>query len=150
MAGMAPPPQQPMFDVRGSNNQRASMVSMGSASQYMFAPPVTSAGVVAVGGGGSVVGYSMPPPATPTRPPNMISSPTSPQHQYQQQQQQPLQPSDNELFAAVKQFLSSANLMSVTKKQVREELSRMFGGVDLTPRKATLNAYIDEILAGKA
>ncbi|KAK9687246.1 hypothetical protein K7432_014857 [Basidiobolus ranarum] len=55
--------------------------------------------------------------------------------------------SDHEIMEEVRHILSSANLMSITKKQVRDELSRHFG-MDMTPKKEYINNCIDMILQG--
>ncbi|KAJ3201068.1 hypothetical protein HDU67_001631 [Dinochytrium kinnereticum] len=57
-------------------------------------------------------------------------------------------PSDEDLLREIRRILSTANLMTVTKKQVRDELSGLFG-VDLTPRKGAINQFIEEILQGR-
>ncbi|KAI9208155.1 chitin synthase-domain-containing protein [Polychytrium aggregatum] len=57
-------------------------------------------------------------------------------------------PSDEMILVEARKLLASANLMSITKKQVRDELSTIFG-VDLTPKKTTINAFIEDILQGK-
>jgi chitin synthase len=57
-------------------------------------------------------------------------------------------PSDDDLLREIRRILSTANLMTITKKQVRDELSALFG-VDLTPRKAIINHFIEEILQGR-
>ncbi|KAJ3359537.1 hypothetical protein GGF32_009183 [Allomyces javanicus] len=54
-------------------------------------------------------------------------------------------PSDAELTYEIQRILRSADLMRITKKQVREELSALFG-VDLTPRKEFINITIDATL----
>lgn len=58
------------------------------------------------------------------------------------------QPTDEDILRELKRILATANLMTITKKQTREELSALFG-VDLTPRKATINHFIEEILQGR-
>ncbi|KAJ3331041.1 hypothetical protein HDU76_004208 [Blyttiomyces sp. JEL0837] len=86
--------------------------------------------------GGSVYG----PPATGT----FYGAPTAPQSVYSNMGG----PSDQDLLREIRRILNDADLMSITKKQVREELSRLFG-VDLTSRKATINQFIEEILQGR-
>lgn len=54
-------------------------------------------------------------------------------------------PGDAEIYSAIKIILTTADLMSITKKSVRAQLSRQFG-VDMNPRKAFINESIDEIL----
>jgi len=63
----------------------------------------------------------------------------------------PLQPlasrpvSDSDLERAVQDVLRSADLNSVTKREIRRQLEGHFG-MDLTSRKAVINASIDRIL----
>ena len=54
-------------------------------------------------------------------------------------------PSDAELEQAVQNVLRGADLNTITKKAVRQRLEETFG-VDLTPRKATINSAIDRII----
>ncbi|KAF7729902.1 hypothetical protein EC973_003636 [Apophysomyces ossiformis] len=56
-------------------------------------------------------------------------------------------PSDNEILSEIKNILSTANLMSITKKQVREQLSAFFG-FDMTPKKEFINTSIEYVLQG--
>ncbi|KAI8928593.1 chitin synthase-domain-containing protein [Entophlyctis helioformis] len=72
------------------------------------------------------------------------------------QQQQPQQqyanaaggPSDEQLLAEIRRVLAAGDLMTLTKKQIRDDLSGRFG-VDLKPRKDTINRMIDEVLQGR-
>ncbi|ORY02427.1 hypothetical protein K493DRAFT_312084 [Basidiobolus meristosporus CBS 931.73] len=57
-------------------------------------------------------------------------------------------PSDEEILQEVRTILSTADLMSITKKQVRDELTHFFG-VDMTIRKEYINNCIDMILQGQ-
>ncbi|KAJ3168219.1 hypothetical protein HDU88_001658 [Geranomyces variabilis] len=57
-------------------------------------------------------------------------------------------PSDDDLLRETRRILSTANLMTVTKKQVRDDLGVVFG-TDLTSRKATINGFIEDILQGR-
>ena len=54
-------------------------------------------------------------------------------------------PSDEQLMMEVRSILEHANLMTVTKKQVREALSIKFG-VDLKRKKTVINQIIDDVL----
>ncbi|PPQ71372.1 hypothetical protein CVT26_006274 [Gymnopilus dilepis] len=54
-------------------------------------------------------------------------------------------PSDAELDLAVQDILRSADLNSITKREIRRQLEEHFG-MDLTSRKATINASIDRVL----
>jgi chitin synthase len=58
-------------------------------------------------------------------------------------------PSDANLDRAVQKILRSADLNSVTKREIRRQLETLFG-VDLTSRKATINAAIDRGLLSRA
>ncbi|EGF82537.1 hypothetical protein BATDEDRAFT_34502 [Batrachochytrium dendrobatidis JAM81] len=65
-------------------------------------------------------------------------------------QQVPVQtgPTDEQILADIRQILSSGDLMTLTKKQIRDDLGQRFG-VDLRPRKETINRMIDEVLQGR-
>ncbi|KAL0070282.1 hypothetical protein AAF712_002774 [Marasmius tenuissimus] len=56
-------------------------------------------------------------------------------------------PSDDELFTALRQYLATQDLMTVTKKTAREAIAARFPQADLTSRKDFLNKSIDSILA---
>ncbi|KAJ3070391.1 hypothetical protein HDU98_006595 [Podochytrium sp. JEL0797] len=60
----------------------------------------------------------------------------------------PQQPTDEQILVQVRQILATADLMSVTRKSVREELGRVFG-VDLGARKEYVHACIDGVLKGE-
>ncbi|KAI9184377.1 hypothetical protein H9P43_003430 [Blastocladiella emersonii ATCC 22665] len=55
-------------------------------------------------------------------------------------------PTDEEIYHEVRRILSTADLMTITKKAVRDELSALFN-VDLSPRRDFINQCINEILA---
>ncbi|KAF9398540.1 hypothetical protein BGX21_007652 [Mortierella sp. AD011] len=55
------------------------------------------------------------------------------------------QPTDDQLDKEIQNVLATADLMSITKKQVRERLIAFFG-VDLTPRKEYINEAIERVL----
>ncbi|KAF9351725.1 hypothetical protein BGX26_010331 [Mortierella sp. AD094] len=55
------------------------------------------------------------------------------------------QPTDDQLAKEIQNVLATADLMSITKKQVRERLIAFFG-VDLTPRKEYINEVIERVL----
>ncbi|RIA92287.1 Glycosyltransferase Family 2 protein [Glomus cerebriforme] len=57
-------------------------------------------------------------------------------------------PTDEELLAEIRQILQTANLMSITKKQVREQLTSVFN-MDMTSRKEFINNSIELVLQGK-
>lgn len=54
-------------------------------------------------------------------------------------------PSDEEVDRAVHEVLRNADLNSVTKREIRRQLEEYFG-MDLTSRKAVINASIDRAL----
>ena len=54
-------------------------------------------------------------------------------------------PSDLDLERAVQDVLRSADLNSVTKREIRRQLENRFG-MDLTSRKSVINASIDRVL----
>lgn len=58
-------------------------------------------------------------------------------------------PSDAEIERAVQDVLRIADLNTVTKREIRRQLEERFG-MDLTSRKATINAAIDRILLSQA
>ncbi|KAJ3089830.1 hypothetical protein HK102_005396 [Quaeritorhiza haematococci] len=57
-------------------------------------------------------------------------------------------PSDEEILAEIRHILSVVNLATVTKKQVRQELSKFFG-VDLSPKRDYITACIERVLKGE-
>ncbi|KAI8379313.1 chitin synthase-domain-containing protein [Radiomyces spectabilis] len=64
-------------------------------------------------------------------------------------QQPPMLPEDEDLEREIYRIMTNANLMTLTKKQVRDQLSVLFG-VDVTIKKGFINATIDRILANDA
>ena len=58
-------------------------------------------------------------------------------------------PSDAELGIAVQSMLNNADLNSVTKREVRHQLEEHYG-VNLSARKATINAAIDRALLNQS
>lgn len=55
-------------------------------------------------------------------------------------------PTDEEIVYQVQRILSSANMHTLTKKKVRDEISQMYG-VDLDHKKDLINSYIDHFLS---
>jgi chitin synthase len=53
-------------------------------------------------------------------------------------------PRDFELERSVQEIMQSADLNSVTKREIRRQLEELFD-MNLTSRKATINAAIDRI-----
>lgn len=60
----------------------------------------------------------------------------------------PHQPSTETLLTEIRRILSTTDLMTVTKKGVREELGRVFG-VDLRTRKEEIGRLVDGVLDGE-
>jgi chitin synthase len=58
------------------------------------------------------------------------------------------QPTDDALLAEIREILKAANLMTVTKKQIRVELEQRFG-VGLESRKAYINSATEAVLSGQ-
>ncbi|KAJ7722410.1 glycosyltransferase family 2 protein [Mycena metata] len=58
-------------------------------------------------------------------------------------------PTDGDLDRAVQDVLRNADLNSITKREIRRRLEAHFG-MDLTSRKATINASIDKVLLAHA
>lgn len=58
------------------------------------------------------------------------------------------QPTDDALLAEIRDILRTANLMTVTKKQIRAELEQRFG-VTLEARKAYINSATEALLSGQ-
>ncbi|OCB87192.1 chitin synthase [Sanghuangporus baumii] len=56
-------------------------------------------------------------------------------------------PSDDELFSALQQYLLTQDLMTVTKKSARDAMAAKFPRADLSTRKDFLNQSIDKILS---
>ncbi|TDL30141.1 chitin synthase [Rickenella mellea] len=56
-------------------------------------------------------------------------------------------PSDDEVFMALRNYLSTQDLMTVTKKTAREAIMAKFPKADLASRKDFLNQSIDKILS---
>ncbi|KAH9482104.1 Chitin synthase 6 [Psilocybe cubensis] len=110
------------------------------------------------GGGGSVSGSqsghghglgggAMPPtlPQTLNRPMSTFSMATS-VNPFAGPSLNP-NPSDDELFSALRNYLSTQDLMSVTKKTAREAIAAKFPKADMASRKEFLNQSIDKILS---
>jgi chitin synthase len=84
--------------------------------------------------------------------PGYQSGRNTPQSFYPMAETTPLQPSasqpsisDLDLERAVQDVLRSADLNLITKREIRRQLESHFG-IDLTSRKAVINAAIDRTL----
>jgi len=62
--------------------------------------------------------------------------------------QSALFPSDETILSEIRRILSTADLMTITKKQVRDELSSIFA-LDMTSKKEYINQCIEMILQNK-
>ncbi|KAF7289054.1 Glycosyltransferase family 2 protein [Mycena chlorophos] len=120
MYGMMPPMMSGMNMYAGSFN----------GSQGGFAPPVMPAAAAASG---------------LSRPMSTLSMATT-AHMFSGPSQNP-NPTDDELFGALRNYLSTQDLMTVTKKTAREAIMAKFPNADLTSRKEFLNNSIDTILS---
>lgn len=58
-------------------------------------------------------------------------------------------PSDFEIDEVVVRMLHDADLTTVTKREIRRQLENYFG-MDLSSRKAAINAAIDRVLLSRA
>jgi len=169
------PPQIPFMplgggpgSVTGSDYGQMPMAAMmpqlgyqNTGSMYGMMPPrnTVMSGLNMFGGSmnGSQVGGGGVPPSLP---------PLGGGIQQQQQQQRPMSsfsmatsvnpfagpslnpnPSDEELFNALRNYLSTQDLMTVTKKTTREAIMARFPKADLVSRKDFLNQSIDKILS---
>ncbi|KAG6837153.1 hypothetical protein H0H93_013743 [Arthromyces matolae] len=61
----------------------------------------------------------------------------------------PGSPTDLNIERAVQDILRGADLNTVTKREIRRQLEEVFG-IDLTSRKASINAAIDRVLLGQS
>lgn len=59
------------------------------------------------------------------------------------------QPTDSNIDRAVQDILRDADLNTITKREIRRKLEELFG-VDLSTRKAAINATIDRVLLSHA
>ncbi|KAG1744846.1 glycosyltransferase family 2 protein [Suillus lakei] len=86
----------------------------------------------------------------PSRPPtNYLEMPIPTTRSHEDMDLAPGVPSDAELDHAVHDILRTADLNSVTKREIRRQLEERFG-MDLTSRKGTINAAIDRVLLSQA
>ncbi|MBW0492481.1 hypothetical protein O181_032196 [Austropuccinia psidii MF-1] len=58
------------------------------------------------------------------------------------------EPSEEEIVGMLKLYLSQQDLMKITKRSVREAISKYFPNANLNERKVFINDQIDKILAG--
>jgi chitin synthase len=102
--------------------------------------------------------YGVPPPGYPqamsyasrgsavmSRPVSMVHAPAKQMNVAGRTEEYP---SDEQIAAQIKTILATANLMTVTKKQVRDELAAFFN-TDMNSRKTFINKVIEDVLKGK-
>ena len=122
-----------------------------TGSVYIPSPESVYGGGSVYGGSASVYGESVPSAAMYGSVSQFYPQPAPSHISYGDtslvSQRIPVEPSDDQLLIEIRRILSTANLMTVTKKQVRDELSTLFN-YDLTSRKAVINRFIEEILQG--
>ena len=81
---------------------------------------------------------------------NMLSPPSpSPSQPLLQAQSQAQLPSDDAILAEIRDILRTADLMTVTKKSMKLELERRFGGVSMTGKKAYISSATEAVLSGQ-
>ncbi|KAJ3126609.1 hypothetical protein HK098_007364 [Nowakowskiella sp. JEL0407] len=105
-----------------------------SVYDYAMDPKRRRSGYFVGGGPPSVAGDWSTSPPVPQIP-----------AQFNQSGLQGRTPTDEELLSEIRHILSTRDLMTVTKKSVREELARLFG-MDMTPRKEYIHKCIDMVL----
>ena len=59
----------------------------------------------------------------------------------------PKYPSDDAILYQIRLIVSSSDLNTLTKREVRERLSHIFS-IDMKPKKSTINYFLEEILKG--
>ncbi|KAJ3996161.1 chitin synthase [Lentinula boryana] len=148
-------PMGPVMPMGYQNTGSMYGMPMGMGMNPMMTPAVmdprtTMMGNMMTGGsfGGSQSGAFAPPnmPASQEQRPLSTFSMATTMNPFAGPSQNP-NPSDEELFAALRSYLSTQDLMTVTKKTAREAMNARFPKADLTLRKDFLNKSIDTILA---
>ncbi|PPQ77158.1 hypothetical protein CVT25_010786 [Psilocybe cyanescens] len=125
-----------------------------TGSMYGMMPPTVGplnpmmTGMNMFGTGGSANGSQSGhiPPALPQQRPMSTFSMATSVNPFAGPSMNP-NPSDDELFNALRNYLSTQDLMSVTKKTAREAITARFPKADLASRKDFLNQSIDKILS---
>ncbi|KAH6891643.1 chitin synthase 6 [Coprinopsis sp. MPI-PUGE-AT-0042] len=117
----------------GGSGPRNTMMSMGF-------------GGGASGMGGSFEGGMNPPPALGASRPMSTFSMATTVNPFAGPSMN-ANPSDEELFGALRNYLSTQDLMTVTKKTTREAIQAKFPKADLASKKEFLNTSIDKILS---
>ncbi|KAF9266073.1 glycosyltransferase family 2 protein [Marasmius fiardii PR-910] len=150
--GAAVPMLPPMMPYQNTGSMYGMMPAMGPQSMMMG-----NFGMMPTGGsfGGSQSGHSMTggfaPPTMPAAQQRMstfsLATTVNPFAGGPSTPSSNPNPSDEELFTALRQYLGTQDLMTVTKKTAREAIMARFPQADLTSRKDFLNKSIDTILA---
>ncbi|THH06648.1 hypothetical protein EW145_g3945 [Phellinidium pouzarii] len=114
-----------------------------------FANPASMYGMGMMNSGSQIGGFGMAPPMAPMgmqqRPMSSFSLATTMNPFAGPNMNE--NPTDTELFNALRAYLSTQDLMTVTKKTAREAIMAKFPKADLTSRKEFLNQSIDKILS---
>ncbi|KAJ3180810.1 hypothetical protein HDU85_003891 [Gaertneriomyces sp. JEL0708] len=146
---------------RESGMTRQNVAASGYAGSAYGGASVYNGGASVYGG--SVYPASIAPPQPPAYDHRISFSPMDYQRTHTAPQSSSLQrqnslnssysnpralPTDDEILSSVRQILATADLMSVTKKSVREELGRIYG-VDLAAKKEWIHLCIDGVLRGE-
>ncbi|KAK9386585.1 chitin synthase-domain-containing protein [Lipomyces mesembrius] len=58
-------------------------------------------------------------------------------------------PGDDMLLAEIREIIRTSDLMTITKKSIRLELERRFGGISLDSKRVYINSATEAILAGE-
>ncbi|PPQ74695.1 hypothetical protein CVT26_007605 [Gymnopilus dilepis] len=130
----------------------AAMAPMGyqnTGSMYGMMPPTLApmmTGMSMFGGGGSINGSQTGAAALPEHRPMSTFSMATSVNPFAGPSMNP-NPTDDELFNALRTYLSTQDLMTVTKKTAREAMASRFPKADLSSRKDFLNQSIDKILS---
>ncbi|KAG7097579.1 hypothetical protein E1B28_004916 [Marasmius oreades] len=150
--GHTMPMMPQMMPYQGTGSMYGMMPSMGPQSMMLG-----NFGMMPTGGsfGGSQSGHSMTggfaPPTMPAAQQRMstfsLATTVNPFAGGPSTPSSNPNPSDEELFTALRQYLSTQDLMTVTKKTAREAIMARFPQADLISRKDFLNKSIDTILA---
>ncbi|KAF8839315.1 glycosyltransferase family 2 protein [Paxillus ammoniavirescens] len=131
--GMLPPlGYQHSGSVYGMVDPRATMMPMSNMNML-------------TGNGSQTGGFGLLPPVGDARPISTFSMATS-VNAFAGPSFNP-HPTDDDLFNALRNYLSTQDLMTVTKKTAREAIMAKFPKADLTSRKDFLNESIDKILS---
>ncbi|KAF8868757.1 chitin synthase [Gymnopilus junonius] len=120
-----------------------------TGSMYGMMPPTLApmmTGMSMFGGGGSVNGSQTGAAGLPQQRPMSTFSMATSVNPFAGPNMNP-NPTDDELFNALRTYLSTQDLMTVTKKTAREAIAARFPKADLSPRKDFLNQSIDKILS---